>query len=161
MSTIKKAVHTVVKPECGKKVYDIIQNEDLFANLSPMPNAIESIERLVNNSRLDTYIVTAYSGNGDMAKGKIRWIKKNMPFFDTEYVILCKPKHLVYGNVLLDDAVKNLTSWFEAQQSLGNDDVHPIAMAASHNEDADKEHSIDARVSGWTEFMDYLGTFIL
>lgn len=148
----------VVKPEVGTDVYEIPKEPGFFEKLDPMPGAIEYFEKFCSDSRFDCYIVTAFSGHSEIAKGKMIWFEKVLPFFDAEKVILTKQKQLVHGDVLIDDSIENLIKWDEFQYNLGKDGT-TIAFAAPHNEDA-VDQGASARVSSWEELWDYVNNLV-
>lgn len=154
-------VHEVVKPECGEKVYDIMKVPGMFSDLDFVDGALEGIKWLCNNKELDVYIVTSFSGCGEIAKGKMDWFEKKLSFLDPEQIILCKRKEIVDGDVLIDDSVENLENWAKHQTELGKDSSHAIALAAPHNVEADENPLIDFRAETWDDIINYLENIVL
>jgi 5'(3')-deoxyribonucleotidase len=147
-------IHKVVKPECGKKVYDIFKEEGFFESLDPLEGAIEGLEEL--NSSHDLYIVTAYSGTPNSAKGKVTWYQENCPFLDLDKsIILCRDKFLLRGDVMVDDSLKNL-KLFYTEQRQHRDVTNPfytICYSAPHNKEAGFENYVDYVVGNWTDLL--------
>lgn len=154
-------VHDVVKPECGKKVYDITKEEGFFQSLKPIEGAVEAVTNLMGIA--DVYIVTAYANDPNSALGKVEWYTKHFPkIVEEERLILCKPKFLMYGDVLIDDSVENLEKWQAfMQDQVGKDDSYSICFADVHNEDVQDNSLIDVRVHDWAETLDYLKATVL
>lgn len=60
----------------------------------------------------DVYIVTyAHAAAPDAHKAKLAWLARYFPWFDRDRVIFTKHKHLVRGDVLIEDHVENIASW--------------------------------------------------
>lgn len=147
----------VVKPECGEKIYDLMKEPGFFQSLDPVAGAIEGVNKLLDDPRFDPYVVTAYSNDPEMAKGKVEWYLKNLPaMVEKEGLILCKPKQLVIGDMLVDDSMENLKKWAGQMSALDRTDFFAVAMAAPHNQDAEDSHFVDARISSWDELLKFM-----
>ena len=149
-------VEKVVKPEVGEKVYDLTQEPGFYQALDLVEGAVEGVKKLMGVA--DVYVVSSYSVDPESAKGKVEWFKKYFPeITDNEALVLCKPKFLVYGDVLVDDSVDNLKKWSAFMRDvLGKDDFHAVCFAAPHNVGAEKEDFVDVRVETWQELLEYL-----
>jgi len=140
-------VHDNVK--CGDKIYDIFEEEGFFRDLPFMPLAYDAMRELHNLEKLgliECYIVSDCSGNATIAKDKFLWIQKYMPWFDCDRVILTAAKHLVSGDVLIEDSPKKLLKWTAAQ---GHEILH-FLMPAPHNKEVSGDFH---RVSSWDQIM--------
>ena len=146
----------VVKPECGEKVYDLMKEPGFFQGCLPYDGAVHTLQEMVEDTRLDCYIVTAYSGNGEAAKGKIDFYEKHCPFFDTERVLLCKPKFLVQGDILIDDSYKNIKKWV-----LENHNGVGLMVAQGHNEEHEDKAEVNARVANLADAYEYIKAVVL
>lgn len=129
----------IVKPECGEKIYDFLYEPGFFQSVRPFEGAVEAFKDLVDNPRVATYVLSAYSGAAEAAKGKVEWFNTYMPFFDTENLILCKPKFLLRGDVLIDDSFKNCIEYIRASYTHAARLPITLMMAAVHNQ----EHQYD------------------
>jgi 5'(3')-deoxyribonucleotidase len=145
--------------KCGNAVFDIIKQPGFFNKLQPAPDAVESLERLAINPKLDCYILTAFSGNAEIAYGKMQSLPRVFPFFDPEKIILCKPKFLVYGNVLVDDSFENLINWSAFQSNNALHDHHTLFI--SQDASADKRNKVDAVIPSITEAAEYIENILL
>lgn len=143
----------IVKPEAQGKVYDIMKEEGFYSDLPPIDGALDGFLKLCENKKYDVYLLTAFSGDPEIAKGKMVWLRDNAPFFDPQKVILTRQKHLVDGDVLIDDSVKNLKKWADEDP---NGARVAVCFAAGHNEGADDGGPADVRVATWPELLDYL-----
>jgi 5'-nucleotidase len=152
-------LETIVKPECGSKIYDFLSEPGFFEQLTPLPGAVEAMKRLCNNPALDCYVLTNYSGDAEPAKGKVLYFKKHFPFLDPDRIILCKPKHLVFGHILIDDSVKNLYEWSAFQSGNDLHDHHTILIdsAGTYMEN----NRVDATVSCIADAVTYIENILL
>lgn len=113
-------VHEVVKPECGKAVYDMLKEPGMFLNTEPYSNAMPVLNAMCMDPRIKCFITTAYSGEPEPAADKVRWYLKHAPFFPKKNIVLIDHKELLHGAVLIDDGIKNIVSWCAANpQGLG------------------------------------------
>lgn len=96
--------HRFVKPQCGTRVYHYLSRPGFFADLEPVPGAIETLAAL--QEQVEIVIVTASPrpAMGD----KVRWVRRHLPFIPRENVVLTYRKDLVRGDFILDDAPRNL-----------------------------------------------------
>lgn len=122
-------------------------------DLEPLPGAIEGFKELVARPKFDTYICSACSGEPECAKGKLIWIKENLPFFDTKKSILCGDKYLIQANILLDDGVEKLTAYRDYMLMNSNIEPTPVVMTAPHNFE---NEDIPLRVNNMQEFNELL-----
>lgn len=129
-----------VKPECGTKIYDYLDEPGLFLNLNPLPNSIDVLKRL--NNTYDILIVTSSRSYAYTEKEK--WVEKHLPFIDKQNIIFTHRKDLIAGDLLFDDAPHNL----EAFRSTGR---IAIAMDYPYNRNVDVP-----RVKSWLEFESWL-----
>lgn len=88
-----------------------------FADLEPIKENINPIRHLLVADKREVYILSA-SPNIYADDDKIKWIKKYMPWFPLNNVILCRNGEVkaMYANdikhsTLLDDYGKNCKEW--------------------------------------------------
>jgi 5'(3')-deoxyribonucleotidase len=73
-----------------------------FANLEPLPNAIESYHQL--RQSFEVYILTAPSHLNPLCYTEKRvWVEKHLGLEITRDLIICKRKGLLKGDFLIDD----------------------------------------------------------
>ena len=74
------------------------------------PGSIEGLRALYSTH--DTYIATHPGSRPDIAvPGKVQWLTRNAPWFDLDRLICIKHKHMLRGDVLIEDRLRNLVSW--------------------------------------------------
>jgi 5'(3')-deoxyribonucleotidase len=90
------------------EIYDIIKQSKWFRNLLPLPGAIPAIEQLMLNN--EVFIVSTPDGP-ESYKDKVEWLNQYMPSFDKYHIVLTGSKHLVKGDVLIDDSPHNAEAY--------------------------------------------------
>ena len=87
-------------------VYSPEYDEDFWATVEPMPGAEKVLRRLLDEGH-EVYVVTASiyeTLRQKMDDLLFRWF----PFLDWEHVIVTSNKHMINGDVLIDDGPHNL-----------------------------------------------------
>lgn len=119
----------LVKPECGKKVYELLKTPGLFRYLEVLPHAQEVIQRLLD-ADFEVVIVSdspkghAYCQRhddpmnfGNPTDDKREWLLDNFPMIPSSNVVFTSQKWRVMGDLLIDDKPET----FEIFQELGRD----------------------------------------
>lgn len=88
-----------------EQIYGALQDDELWANLTPMPGAQEYLQRLYDEGH-ELYMVTATDYR--TCRVKIERILELFPFLDTDHIIIAHNKQMVMGDVLIDDGPHNL-----------------------------------------------------
>lgn len=97
-----------------------IKNMPLFNSClaSALESAVPKIgakafSKLYNNPAYDVYVVTYASphAQGLAYDTKLKWLKAYFPDFNQDNVIFTKHKHLVQGDILIEDSLENITAW--------------------------------------------------
>jgi len=132
-----------VKSECGKKIYEYLDQPGIFLHLKPLPYAIEVLERLSLN--YDVLIVT--SSRTYAYTEKEQWVEKNLPFIGKNNLIFSHRKEMIRGDLLFDDAPHNLMAFKNTGRTA-------IAMNYPYNANIDVP-----RVNNWLEFEKWLVTW--
>ncbi len=84
------------------KMYSFISG-DTMASLPPVAGAIETLKKLQDEGH-QIHIVSAYTPDQpETATEKVKWVKLHMPWLNTRYITLMSQKHLIVGDVLIDD----------------------------------------------------------
>lgn len=85
-------------------------------------NAINYVKELISMGH-DVYLLTASMKENLM--DKIAWVEKNLPELSYEKMIIAKNKHLVHGDVIVDDYQWNI---------IGHPAKYKFLMDAPHNQ---------------------------
>ncbi len=102
---------------CGEHVFDHLDH-NLFDGLDPLPGAVEALRQL-DDAGHEVTIVTASASDPQTAAAKLSWVERVLGW-GRHSVIVAQRKHLVRGDVFIDDAPKNLAAWQAA---------HPTGLA--------------------------------
>jgi len=77
-----------------------------YANLAPIKDAINSVNKLIQSAQFDPYILTAPSIRNPFSYTEKRvWIEQHFGIAFTEKLILSPNKGLLKGDILIDDQV--------------------------------------------------------
>jgi len=102
-------VEHFVKPECGDKMQDYLDEPGFFADLKPIEGAIEGVRQL-SEAGHEIYIVSA--SRPAAYTDKYNWLMKHMPFLDYHKIIFTHSKGIIDGDALIDDGVHNLEAFY-------------------------------------------------
>jgi 5'(3')-deoxyribonucleotidase len=138
------AAHDFVKPECGEKMYDILNIPGFFSDLDPLPGAIEGVKELMARGH-EIVICTATPKASSMGYHEKRlWIEKHIPGFDTKNFISTHRKDLVSTDILIDDGIHNIR------------DFQGIAICIERPWNVMYKHEADAWARNWDDVMEIL-----
>ncbi len=110
-------IHEITGPNSTlerERKYQIFNTLGFWENIPIYDNAAQVMEQLYKKH--DVYIVTApWVEAPNCYLEKANWVKKNLPFFDVNKIIYTKFKHLLLGDVIVDDnpeyLVNNMCRW--------------------------------------------------
>lgn len=88
-----------------QQIYGVLQEDEVWANLTPMPGAQEYLKRLYDEGH-ELYMVTATDYR--TCRVKIERILELFPFLDANHIIIAHNKQMIKGDVLIDDGPHNL-----------------------------------------------------
>ena len=130
--------HHLTKPECGKKVYEYLDDQNMFENLPVIEGSQEVVKEL--SEKYEILIVTA-PWNVYNVIPKYKWLKKHFAFIDERNYVFTRNKSLVKADWLIDDKAKN----FEGFVGQG------LLYDAPHN----KNENRYPRMKNWEEIRNY------
>ena len=86
----------------------------IFSLMNPMPNAIESYQKL--SKTYDTYILSTAPWNNPTAwSDKLLWVKRYLGKYAYKRLILSHNKNLNFGDYLIDDRLANGAGDFKGE----------------------------------------------
>lgn len=85
----------------------IIKDPNLWKDMPEKDGAMEIVQRLINDGRWNVLICTACTTLEEYVV-KVGLIEEKIPGFDTAKILNIADKHLVRGDVIVDDKVENL-----------------------------------------------------
>lgn len=85
----------------------IIKDPNLWKDMPEKDGAMEIVQRLINDGRWNVLICTACTTLEEYVV-KVGLIEEKIPGFDTAKILNVADKHLIRGDVIIDDKVENL-----------------------------------------------------
>lgn len=135
-------IHNYVKPECGKKVYDILYQPGYFRHLGFRDAwTEEGFSWLCEH--FDVYIVSSCSP--ESLKDKVEWMEEKFPLFDSSRFISCHYKGLINADYLIDDGPHNIQNFKQKG----------VVYDAAYNRKLNEEKDNFVRLSNWKEIQGY------
>jgi 5'(3')-deoxyribonucleotidase len=116
-----KEVWQCVPLERQQSVKDHARTEGFFGALQPITNSIEVVREL--NKKHEVYIASAAMQFPNSLREKSDWLDSFFPFISWQNRILLGHKHVLQGDILIDDRSYNL------QRFKGR----PILYTSPHN----------------------------
>lgn len=104
-----------VKPECGKKIYDILERPGFFRSLSPLDGALEGIRALEAHGH--TVAICSAPAGPVSAAEKIQWVQDHLGW-SHQRMILTHNKSWIEGDLLIDDSPGNLRRWVPRRPAI-------------------------------------------
>lgn len=127
-----------------EEMYALLLEDKLYETVEPFEDAAHYMQKLISEGH-EVFIVT--NSPYQVMKSKIENVLfRHFPFIDWKHVIITGRKHLVKGDVLIDDGVHNL---------LGGD-YAKLLFTAPHNRSFDAEKNGMVRVNCWEEVYEVL-----
>ncbi|MEO0526230.1 MAG: 5'(3')-deoxyribonucleotidase [Bacteroidota bacterium] len=96
-------------------------NKGFFRDLAPMENSQMVLKELTKN--YEVYIASAAMQFPNSLDEKSDWLDEHFPFIHWRKRILCGDKHILKGDILIDDRSYNLESF----------DGRPLLFTSPHN----------------------------
>ena len=127
-------IHKFVRPECGKKVYGILHEPDLFADLDPFPGVVEAVTSFVE-SGYDVRFCTAAPSQSSMTP-KANWVKRHFGHLDfgmSNIITMADKVWLAPSvDVLVDDKPRTVKEWRAYADNHHTGEHSPRILAISH-----------------------------
>jgi 5'(3')-deoxyribonucleotidase len=104
-----------VKPECGVKIYDYLEDPALYDDIEPIKDALMGVKDLRSMGHRVAFATSSPNGS---AGAKLRWLLKH-GFLDKEKMLgtthpdyaEIHDKGLIYGDILIDDGPHNVQNF--------------------------------------------------
>ncbi len=109
---VTEYIYNKISP-IGRSMDHYIEQPGFFIDLPSLPGAISTLARLHKDGH-EIYIVTSHSKYPGSAAEKIWWVNRNLPFIDSNHIVITKDKHVVRGDILIDDTPEKLLSYKKA-----------------------------------------------
>jgi 5'(3')-deoxyribonucleotidase len=95
-------------PECGIKIYDILEQGNLYKFTKPIPLALDGINALRS---LDFEIAYITAGSPKASVNKYRWLKDHNFWNIKDHYVQTHSKHLIKGDLMIDDNYNNIINF--------------------------------------------------
>jgi len=135
---VTKAFPTLTR----EQVYGAPLDDEMWDLVPPMPGADEAIRQLINEGH-EIYVVTASDWQTLPAKME-KVLFRYFPYIGFDHVIITKNKHIIKGDILIDDGPHNLEGG----------EYRKILFTAPHNLTFDEGSVGAVRVNSWSEALD-------
>ena len=115
MDCMGKEVWQCVPEERQRIVKDHARTEGFFTSLEPIKDSKEVLKEL--SLKYDVYVASAAMQFPNSLREKSDWLDRHYPFIHWKNRILCGSKHILYGDILIDDRSYNL-EFFQGRKIL-------------------------------------------
>jgi len=123
-----------------QSIRDHARTRGFFRALRPIADSQEILKQL--SEKYEVYIASAATQFPNSLEEKSDWLDEYFPFIPWQKRILCGDKHILKGDVLIDDRSYNLEAF----------DGRPLLFTSPHNI---KTNTFE-RVNNWLEVADKL-----
>lgn len=97
--------HTVVRPECGTRIYNYLKEPGFFRNVPLIPGSVDGVRRLCEASH-DIVVVTDTPAEGVV--DRLAWLREHFPCIPPKNYAITRRKDLIVADLLVDDAPHNI-----------------------------------------------------
>lgn len=143
-------------PGWDEEVYEYLHLPGTFANLLPVPGAIQTLNELHERGYNIEFISAAIAGHDD----KYKWIQKFLPWVDRRQCVHFTHRKYMFAqdanDILIDDKPQNCEEW----TLCGG---RSIMFSRPHNRDVAVKGPMtsDAIVATWQGVKDMIENFVL
>lgn len=131
-----------------KQIFEPLFDDNFWDEVEPIDGSVEYIQSLINDGH-NIYIVT--NSHYNTLKPKMeKVLQKYFPFISWRNVIIASNKQMIMGDILIDDAIHNLT---------GGEYIK-FLMDAPHNHSFNAEENGMTRVHSWKEIYDLINIIV-
>ena len=96
-----------IKPEAKDRIFEYIEEENIFRTAEPVEDAVESILEIMSWNNCRIIYITA----GDPNRVKFNWLTDRGILTDKDNFVACYDKSLVRGISLLDDKYSSVNTF--------------------------------------------------
>ena len=131
-------VSSFVKPEAKQKIYEYIDNKEVFHNANPVKGALSGIRKLKEWGFRIIYVTANNPFNV-----KQEWLNRNGFMNENIDFVQAYDKSLIHANYLLDDKLENCVNFKYGQ---------PWLFSKPWN----LKYNFSNRINGWDEFINII-----
>lgn len=100
--------HLFVKPECGEKIYDYIENPKIYFNAKQIKGSLNGINKLKKNGYKVVFVTAATLGTVGI---KFNWLRNNGFINSIKEYAEIKDKSILSSNGILIDGFHNIETF--------------------------------------------------
>jgi 5'(3')-deoxyribonucleotidase len=101
-------IETLVKPACGKRIYDYLSQPDLYEYVAEIPGAYNAVQAMRARGDRVVYVTSNMKGMTDQ---KWLWLERHGYLADARDLVVATDKSLVLVDALVDDALINVRAF--------------------------------------------------
>ena len=128
--------------EAFARAREYVRTPGFFRTAPVMTGSQEVLERL--NRQYELFIVSAATEYPLSLGEKSAWLEEHFPFITWQQLVLCGAKHIIHGDIMIDDHFKHLDA-FKGRTLLFNQPHNQHEESRGHE-----------RVSSWQEIAQLL-----
>lgn len=132
----------VPENEAFPRLLDYVHRPGFFRHAPVVPDSQKVLAQL--NASYDVFIVSAATEFPLSLAEKQSWLKEHFPLISWRQMVFCGSKHVVHGDIMIDDHFKNL-DFFEGRTLL---------FSQPHNQNVDNRGH--ERVESWRQIAERL-----
>jgi 5'(3')-deoxyribonucleotidase len=138
-------------PKLKRDVEAIIEKEGFCQELQMTPHAREAID--VIREWADVYVVTSpWQSSKTWTYDRNKWLKRNFDI-DPSHVIYTQKKHMVVGDIFVDDKPEHVAAWIDGMIAVDLYGREGYVFAQSHNRHVTRRDS-------WADVIDGIDAWI-
>jgi len=109
------AIHEYVKPEVGRRIYDLLSTGSIYDDVKPIEGALQGIQTLRDMGHRVVFVTSYFN------EQKVFWLQRHGLLIDYPYkdgrwqtardVIMTNDKNMILGDLLIDDRPDNLENF--------------------------------------------------
>ena len=105
---ITEWIHGLSKAKAKEVVNRIFTDDGIWEGLQPIPGALSTVKKLHRMGH-KIYVVTApWFSHPTCMWEKTQWVRKHMRWLDLTRIILAHDKHLLRGDLIIDDKAEHV-----------------------------------------------------
>ncbi len=134
-------IDTLIKPECGKKIFRYIEDPTIYDETPVVEGALKGVNILKAYYRV-IFVTTSTLGTSGR---KLLWLKEHKFLNDQNDYYECGDKSLIYSDYLIDDKIKTVATLVPYGKRTN------IIFTQPWNKNFFWEH----RMNSWESFYDF------
>lgn len=132
-------------PGLKRRVDEWVSRPGFCAEIPVQDGALDAVARLAKLG--EVWVVTSpWSSSQTWMHERTKWVERHFPMIPKGHVIHASKKHLIYGNVFVDDKLSHVEEWVDHWRSVEHYDAHGFVYGMAHN----------GATSGWSDVINHV-----